>query len=186
MDQTKYAILDTETTGLDPHRHEVWEIAVIVRENGTDTEARWMVRPDLSTADPRALRIGRFYERTVGVMWSDPGRAAQELARMLDGAVVVGSNPSFDQAFLTRWLRAYGQCWTAHYRTIDVITLGWGHLMGTKGIERSEPMPRTGAISLAHEVDPDVYDRHTALEDVRWCRDLFDTIVQGPPSTITA
>jgi hypothetical protein len=53
------AFIDTETTGLDPDRHEIWEIALIV----DDQEYQWFLPVDLGKADPIALNIGRFHER---------------------------------------------------------------------------------------------------------------------------
>lgn len=63
---TTLAFVDTETTGLDPERHEVWEIAVIIRGHrtpGSDGEYLWQLLPDLAKAEPTALRINRYYER---------------------------------------------------------------------------------------------------------------------------
>lgn len=66
---SRIVFLDTETTGLDSDRHDVWEIGYIVRvpnndgEGWTDFEYLYLVPPDLSTADPNGLRISKFYER---------------------------------------------------------------------------------------------------------------------------
>ena len=63
----RIVFVDIETTGLDPHRHDVWEIAAIVRDPGQlDVEHCWMIRPDLVASDPAALRISRYYQRTAG------------------------------------------------------------------------------------------------------------------------
>jgi hypothetical protein len=65
--------VDVETTGLNHWHHEIWEIAVIDRkvvkhsnqpDQNVDSEHVFHIRPDLTRADPTALRIGRFYERT--------------------------------------------------------------------------------------------------------------------------
>lgn len=58
------AFLDTETTGLDPDRHEVWEVGLILRDNeGVEFERVWQLPVDLGRADAMALGIGRWYER---------------------------------------------------------------------------------------------------------------------------
>jgi DNA polymerase III epsilon subunit-like protein len=140
---TKLTFVDLETTGLDPSRHEAWEIGLIVREDAstTDTEYLWRIKPDLTKADPTGLRIGRFYERTAGLhpalsrkpgdKWADPAKTAEELARLLDGAHMVGAVPSFDAAFLERFLRRYGQAPTWHYHLVDVEALAAGYLAGS-------------------------------------------------------
>lgn len=174
----KIAFLDCETTGLNPDLHDVWEIGLILRySDEADAEFRWTVKPDLTHADPKALEVGCYYDRTVGVMWDYAPEVALNLARFLAGAVVVGSNPAFDQAFLTRWLQRHGQVWTAHYRTVDVTTLGWGYLIGSDSShDHGALVPRSEVASRLIGVDPDDYERHSALGDARWVRDQFSAI----------
>lgn len=150
--------LDLETTGLDPQRHDIWEIGVIVRDpaiDSVDTEWLFRVPPDLRTAEPGALRVSRYYERTAqmdrfdpaedagraydlsvlpdgdDIRWSDPNTVAHTLAHILDGQHLVGAVPSFDAGFLNRWLPAHGQTATFHHHLIDVETLAVGYLHGT-------------------------------------------------------
>lgn len=145
--------IDTETTSLDDTRGEIWEIAAILRRPGqADAEHLWQIRPDLNTADPMSLRIGRYYERRVLDLQA-PGTAvelvspmlarvkdspptftsaavvAYKLTELLDGAHVVGAVPDFDARFLKRFLARHGECWTAHYHLIDVeaLAVGWLH-----------------------------------------------------------
>jgi DNA polymerase III epsilon subunit-like protein len=137
------AFVDVETTGTDPARHEVWEIALIMRRDVTvrhpdgpdtdgteDAEYRWLVKPELSRADAGALKVGRFYQRTYGSTdWADSGAIALDIAAMTDGAVLVAANPAFDSAFLAAFLRAHGQCpsWDYHMTDIGSLVLGWRH-----------------------------------------------------------
>lgn len=191
---TKLIWIDTETTGLNPDLHDVWEIAII------DQQARehcWMIKPDLTHADPKALEIGRYWERhftvtggtpaptgeaLVAEHWDSemvgdtetPEAVAQQVAELLAGAVVIGSNPDFDRQFLTRWLRRHGQVWAAHYRTIDVVTLGHGYLVGAA----ENTPPNAHKIARAFGINPDRYDRHTALGDARMVRDLYHAITK--------
>lgn len=155
---SRLVYLDSETTGLDPDRHEMWELAIIDGDN----EWEWQLPVDLSRADPSALRIGRFYDRRgalpgvpsgevhvgAGVRlrrynggeWRRLGdgskaiqKEAQNVAGLLDGAHVVGAIPWFDcghGGFVSRWLRAHGQQNTCHYHLIDVEALAVGYLHG--------------------------------------------------------
>ncbi|NRQ31349.1 hypothetical protein HII36_05780 [Nonomuraea sp. NN258] len=63
----KLAILDLETTSLDDRTGDLWEIGLIMRDLRepvrTDVEYWWQVRPDLTHADPTALKTGRYYDR---------------------------------------------------------------------------------------------------------------------------
>lgn len=188
------AFLDLETTGLDPGRHDVWEIGLILRDKGEDRHHLYRVEPDLSRADPTGLRISRFYERTrdvagplayvpISERWSDPVALAHRLARELDGRHLVGAVPSFDAAFLGRWLRRHGQCPTWHYHLIDVEALAVGYLNGRATAEERRTAPRHGLPWDSDEISrlcgvepPGDGARHTALGDARWARDLYDAI----------
>ena len=196
----KLVYLDTETTGLNPNLHDVWEIAIIDQQG---REHAWMIKPDLTHADPKALEVSGYYTRhftVTGGYTVDAGgamvtehwdseligdtetseAAAQQVAELLSGAVVVGSNPDFDRQFLTRWLGRHGQVWAAHYRTIDVTTLGHGYLAGCEpGYDAAENTPPdTHKVAKAFGIDHGDYDRHTALGDARMVRDLYNTITK--------
>lgn len=191
---TRLAFVDTETTGLDPERHQVWELAIILRDGDEDQEYAWQLPVDLSCADPTGLRIGRFYERRNVLPGSAPvaqrhmvlwpsreewtgaglplSHTAETVARLLDGAHMVGAVPSFDAAFLTRWLRAHGQAPTWHYHLVDVEALAAGRM------QTSPPWNSTD-LSLSVGVEPEDFDRHTALGDARWARAIYDAVIVG-------
>lgn len=193
--------IDTETTGLDVDIAEPWEIAIIVRDPQWapgDAEYLYRVRPDLRYADPASLRVGRYYQRAVGMLdaprtvanladpdmvpdgpvyWSQPDALATRIAPMLDGATLIGSAPWYDASILARWLRRHGQAATWHHHHLDVPSMAVGYLaargVDTRGM-RSEELSRACGVE-----PPGPEERHTALGDARWIRDWYDAITGG-------
>lgn len=187
---SKLVFVDTETTGLDSGRHEIWELAAIVRGDDGDREYAWQIRPSLKTADPAGLRVGRYCERCTITgqpvdaavtlahpehrdSWSGWGHhVAEQLAPLLDGATLVGAVPDFDARFLTRFLRTHEQAATWHYHLVDVETLAAGAL-------RMPPPWGFDDLLAAFGLVYDEADRHTALGDARMVRDLYDAVLAG-------
>ena len=63
---THLAFIDTETSGLDIERHQVWELALIIEghdDPGSNGEWVWQFPIDLPAAEPRALEINGWYTR---------------------------------------------------------------------------------------------------------------------------
>lgn len=191
------AFVDTETTGLDPEQHEVWEVGLILRDNeGVEVEYLWQLPVDLGRAEAMALKVGDFYGRR----WPDGiGREnvrvamtgrwerglaksrlsehqvpefAQLFAELTHGAHLVGAVPSFDDAFLKRLLRANGACPGWSYHLVDVEALA-------AGIVQQPPPWDSSDLSRWVGVDPDEFEKHTALGDARWAKAIFDAVMTG-------
>lgn len=191
----KLCFVDTETSGLDVRRHHVWEVAVIVREPGLDdVELLWQIRPDLTEADPKALEIGRFKERFMvpdgfDAVCIEDGvptfrlsmhEFLMDLQGELRDGVLVGSNPAFDDRFLTALMQDHGMRTPWHYRPDDVVAMaaGWLYAHGETAA-LSRPW-RSYEISEAVGVPrPSAEAGHTALGDARWARDLYDAVTGG-------
>jgi hypothetical protein len=141
------AFIDTETTGLDPRKHDVWEIAVILRRPGApDLEHLFQIRTSLTNADPKALEINRHAARflvpdgqfaiqlptatTPDTTTLTEADLMHDLMAHLDGATLIGSNPAFDDRFLAKLFNEAGVPPRWHYRTVDIATLVVGHMYG--------------------------------------------------------
>lgn len=186
--------LDVETVSLTAAPGSVWEIAAVERTPEGDREWLWQVRPDLSFADPNALRIGKFYKRFKNYNAAEiqspyrhdegdtderPGYArttqpeivASHLARMLDGATLVGACPWFDAAHLEAFLRAHGQAPSWHHRLCDVEALAAGRL------RRKVNGLNDAAKAFGFDWDYDA--AHTALYDAQAARFVYDAVMTG-------
>lgn len=202
---TPLAFVDTETTHLDAEIGEAWEVAVILREQDgdktTDTEYVWQFTPDLTVADAESLRIGHFEERFNVPSYVDaaftgyesgpvvPMTRAQGISAILSilrGAVLIGSNPGFDDRFLRKLLGPGSAQW--HYRPVCIATLAAGWKLGMAELIRrmgGKPYPSDEVpfpfssrdLSRWVGVEPPKGDvAHTALGDARWARDVFDAV----------
>lgn len=186
------AFVDTETTHLDAEIGDAWEVAVILREfedeEATDTEYVWQFTPDLTVADPESLRIGRFHERfqvpapheaayteCVPMLPMTRRAAVTAVVNILSGALLVGSNPGFDDRFLRKLLGPGSAQW--HYRPYDIVQLAAAKV----GVEKAGPLPWASYdLSRAVGVEPPAKGvAHTALGDARWARDVFDAVMGG-------
>lgn len=153
---TGLCFIDTETAGLDPDRHMIWELALIV----DDREYLWQFPIDETTADPFSLDIGRYWERrwpivrggdggpdakyhsdmAARAIHGDPsarlsgptGPAMRIVQALTAGRHLVGAVPSFDEERLRKLMRDAGLMHRYHYHLIDVEGLALGYLHGLR------------------------------------------------------
>lgn len=199
---------DTETTGLDPRLHHAWEIAVIRRDTtGLEDEYLWQVRPDLTNADPDALRIGRFEERFAvpdgwdAAQFDADGTLLMKLTlheMLFDlqnvincGGVMVGSNAPFDDTMIKKLLWAHERTTKWQYRAVDIATLAAGYrygqaASGAYGGDFTFPTDypavpyKSYDLSRSVGVEPPAKDvAHTALGDARWHKAVYDAVTGG-------
>lgn len=189
--------LDVETTGLDPDRHEIWEVGLILPVGGGSY--LWQLPVDLGRADPKSLAMNGFHDRRADgavetrhqngdVTWyMDTAKFTRQFARLTRGLHLVGANVGFDADRLWRLLRANGECPMWHYHIIDVEALAAGYLAtgvapkAWPGVDYAEslhrPPWRSVDLSLAVGVDPERFDRHSALGDARWAKAVYDAVM---------
>lgn len=159
--------LDIETTGLDPDKHEAWEVALAVNDGPVTTH---ILVHSLKTADPKALELNGYFRRHPTGARSEGPALDLALREKLKGVTIVAANPSFDVDFLyRRWGVAP---W--HHRKIDVETMAYTvlHYDEMKGMQHISEDLR----ALGYTVDqPD----HSAYGDVvalrqcyNWLRDI--------------
>lgn len=182
-----YVLLDLETTGTDPVRDRITEIAVIRVENGRES-ARWS-----SLVDP-GRPIPPFIQGLTGIRDHMVAEAPpfeqllDTLLPLLDGAVLVAHNVRFDHGFLKNALARAGV--EPRLRTLCTVRL-------SRRLEPQHNGHGLDAIMRRHAlVSP---HRHRAMGDVlvlqAWLQRMRElhgeaalqahaqALLQSPPST---
>lgn len=186
----------------------IWELAMIWREDGAEHLWRMKPDLAVADASAlsvgqfykrtegmdweqpryRACDLAQPGPAQHGPEWSSAPAVAALVARLLDGATFIAANPAFDTAFLAAFLRHYGQAPTWHYRLRDIGSLAAGFLArGFKPVLASEGLvPRPPALDASTDdyaralgVDPDGFERHSALGDCRLVAAMLDVIAGG-------
>jgi DNA polymerase III epsilon subunit-like protein len=174
----RIVFLDTETTGLSLD-DDIWDFAAIVREPGQpDSEIQTFIRHDPEKArrlPPSFLADYQArYEDDLALHRQD---AAHLIADLTAGRThVVGAVPNFDTERLALLLRRYGIEPGWHYHLIDVENLAVGYLAG-KGSPVAPPWD-SDELSARLGIIAPKEERHTALGDARWARDIYDAVMQ--------
>lgn len=162
------AFVDIETTGLDPNKHQIIEIAILTEPFGDTVHISVPFNPGLATN--QALMFTKYYERQNALREIRETRedAAQIVFDTMQGHVFVANNPQFDAAFLTKLLKYFDLMPPWHYHLVDIKALAGGAL----GIA---PPWTTDWLAEATEVEFQG-DAHTALVDATWVRDVYKSL----------
>ena len=164
LETVPLAFLDLEMTGIDPERDRICEIAIHRVEQGR-VVATLVTLIDPGVAVGASAEIHRIDD---AMLRGAPTLAsvADELERVLDGALVVGHAISFDLAFLAAAV-ARGELRAAPELALD-----------TRGL--AQRTLRTGSASLASLAEDLSLPapQHRAEADVIATRALFERIVE--------
>ena len=154
--------LDCETTGLDPLYNEAVEWAGVLTKPDGITVLKTF------EAKVKPLHMDRFNAKAKEVNgyndaeWADAPEAALTAAGLhaiAKDAILVGQNVSFDEGFLTAFLKQHGLTPSWHYHKVDTMGLAW-------------PLIKNGAINglslvnLAHWAGLEQTKPHRAMSDV--------------------
>ena len=183
------AFIDTETTGLDPARHEVIEVAIAITSGLTEYRSNRdelpgpfvherfhrVCRPlQLNLQDEgtiEAFSFNGFDERLEELQQADLlGAHHEDLARLLGReSIVIGSNPRFDLQMLASSMARQGHQLN-HCRCIDIGTVGYLFVPGIRSF---------GLASLYEAMfGEEVPGHHGAMADVDATIQVFFAVMQ--------
>lgn len=183
--------LDIETTGLSLDA-DIWEFAGIRRDpDGTEIELHLFIEHDEDKCRhlPESFRADHLARFPGHHQEERKRRAAHRIFDFLcsDGEPVhvVGAVPNFDTERISRLLRAeigphVRDPW--HYHLIDVESLAVGYLAANARftgdpVDTPAPPWNSDELSRAIGVEPPTTERHTAMGDARWARDIYDQVM---------
>jgi DNA polymerase III alpha subunit (gram-positive type) len=169
---TRFVFIDTEATGLDHRRHELTEVAWIVRfEDGSEAERRYFPEHTTDGADAEALELTQHAQR---IAPQDKTPASEWLPVFLadaKDAVLVGAVPDFDARHLERMCHKLGLEPTWDHHLLDVETLALPLI--AEGPQAPRSLAKTcAALGVAHDKD----QAHGALYDAQQAMRVFDRV----------
>lgn len=169
---SRYAVVDIETTGLSPELDSILQMAVVrVDESGEirDSWSRYVRPPQMFTADLGPVHIHGIRRRDL-LTGAAEKRAMGRLARLTAGHIVVAHNAKFDLSFLRRAAVNHG------------VALNWRGTACTLDLSRRLDPDRR----LLHRL-PDVCERygitigqaHDALHDARATAEVLPHLLRA-------
>lgn len=156
-------VLDTETSGLDPARDVVVEVAW--RDTTTGDEGLFVPAHDpvwvQEHGDPRALAVNGYRDRLATAPQDYTGTETARLASVLEGNTIAGFSPAFDAGFLTALYRA--DAWRVtpprwHHRLLDLTC----YAAGVLGLH---PATLPGRADVCRQLGVEESGPHTAAGD---------------------
>lgn len=170
---TDLIFLDTETTGLDDRKHEVWEIAWA--RNDDPVSVVTLSHRGL-TADPDSLEMNGYWDRATNNRF---GTIVSEMAlkQLLKGQTLICSNPTFDRGFLkSRW---GSEPW--HHRSVDISS----YAMPILGHDRPMGLARIAEeLSILGHLIPS--PSHSAAGDVETLREAYKALKEIREQSVRA
>ncbi len=138
MKDSLLAFIDTETTGLDPDKHEIIELALIVCRQivvpgrGPKLEIvkeyEWKIKPQrIDLAQEDALRINGYNEADWMFAY-DLRPVMEEFAKAAQSCTFVSHNLAFDYPFVMNAFKKADVDSKMHYAKLDTISIAFARL----------------------------------------------------------
>lgn len=162
-----YAILDLETTGFEPGKAKITEVAIIFYENGKEEHFETFVNPECHIPD----EITKLTHITDDMVKDAPTikEIAPVLFDMLKDRIFVSHNVPFDWSFFEYFFR---QILDIDYKSPSLCTLNLSRKLLS--------LPSNKLENVARHFGYDLVDAHRAMKDTEAVKILllnfFDTL----------
>lgn len=186
MKTHRLAFVDLETTGLDPSRHEIIEIGIVIAAQKTDESGRRylesvsehniQLKPEhIETADPKGLEVCKYHSRDWSAAVPQKIGLSQAL-EILDGTVFIAQNVGFDWAFIQKSGTEHGVDFDAHvhYHKLDLASMVFGKLYHEQKLFKYSLREMTEYFGVKNQ------NAHTALADARATFDVCKKLLELP------
>jgi DNA polymerase-3 subunit epsilon len=183
MKDAVLAFLDVETTGLDPQRHEVIQIGVVLakqieREGNVGPaiekidEFEIKIKPErLEDAEEDALRINGYSEAD-WMFAPDLKNAMDFVSKKLAGTVQVSHNLTFDSAFIEKSFERAGLENPMLRYKLDTISIAFARLYNRRDVKYSLRY-LCDLFQIKNE------NAHTALADARALYEVYKKMMNA-------
>lgn len=174
----KLVFIDTETTGLDPDKHEIIELGAIIAEYDPETKKLiekeiidLKIKPEhIETAEAVALRINGYNDAD-WIFAVDLKSAMQKLQKSSEGGIMIAHNMAFDYLFLEHAFRKTGIENKMHYHKIDTISVAFAKLGGVDDIGKYSMYALCDRFGIKNQ------KAHSAYSDTRALFELFQKLM---------
>ena len=175
ISEKMFAVIDIETSGLDPNVHEILEFAgKLVDQKTLEVvyEISFRVRPlHIETAHPKALEVNGYTpEKWANAI--DPEEAIHRIVNLCSGAIILGHNPRFDISFIEAAIKTYRVEKRIDYHMVDTVTLAVEHLVPL-GLDSVSLVNVCKFLGIPND------NAHTAMGDVDRCLQVYRKLARA-------
>lgn len=177
------AFIDTETTGTNPDKHEIIELALIIAKQidrpgkGPKIEIlgeyEWKIKPErIEDAEDQALRINGYNE-TDWMFAIDLKSAMKDFAKKTESCTFVSHNLTFDYSFIQRAFEKTNIENNMHYAKLDTISIAFARLYDAPQADRFSLK------FLCELLKVENAKAHTALADTRALVEVYKKLMRA-------
>lgn len=184
--------IDSETTGTDPQRHDMIQIAVIPLDGLLQPDANRIPflmdlapkRPE--NADPQAMDCNRLRLADLILRGVDADRAADLFVEWFERQnlgfnkriMPLGANWPFDRDMIVAWLglKTYEMCFNSQHRDVQSTATFLNDIAEVRGLPF--PYPKVNLSYLCNQMRIERTQAHDATDDARVTAEVYRRLLQ--------